>query len=131
MAKAFDDRANMNAHHTALEDAPAAKPIDWRKGMSDNVALALVVYTALQIFVTVHAMQDGLPNILPYLALILLVAGIIPACRWFERRWRDISDEAAHDPALRGAYRLDQLALWALAIGLPFLITGLFKLAAG
>ena len=134
MAKAFDDRARTTAHRTALHDTPAAKAIDWRvdwrKGMSDNVALALVVYTALQIFVTVHAMQDGLPNILPYLALILLVAGIIPACRWFERRWRDISDEAAHDPALRGAYRLDQLALWALAIGLPFLITGLFKLAA-
>ena len=100
---------------------------DWRKSMSDNVAYALLVYTALQIFVTVAAMKSGTDSILPYLALIVLVAGIIPACRWFERRWRDLSDDEAHDPALAGAFRKDLLKLWLLAIGLPFLLTGCFK----
>lgn len=99
---------------------------DWRKSMSDNVAYALLVYTALQIFVTVAAMKSGTDSILPYLALIVLVAGIIPACRWFERRWRDLSDDEAHDPALAGAFRKDLLKLWLLAIGLPFLLTGCF-----
>lgn len=100
---------------------------DWRKGMSDNVAYALLVYTALQIFVTVHAIKEVGSSILPYLALVVLVAGIIPACRWFEKRWRDLSDEEAADPALAGPYRRDQVLLWVLAIGLPFALTMFFK----
>ncbi|MBM0170732.1 hypothetical protein JNO53_11625 [Altererythrobacter sp. C41] len=99
---------------------------DWRKGMSDNVAYALLVYTALQIFVTVHAIKEVGSSILPYLALVALVAGIIPACRWFEKRWRDLSDEEAADPSLAGAYRRDQVLLWVLAICLPLVLTGLF-----
>ena len=44
----------------ALHDSTArgtARTRDWRKSMSDNVAWALLVYTALQIFVTVEAMK--------------------------------------------------------------------------
>lgn len=104
---------------------------DWRRGMSNNVASALIVYTALQIFVTVHAMAKGLPSITPYIALVLLVAAIIPGCRWFERRWSGLSDEQAADPALKTAYRRDQILLWVLAIGLPLLLTGLFDMAFG
>ena len=99
---------------------------DWRKAMSDNVAYALLVYTGLQIFMTVSAMKkiaEG--SSLPYLSLIILVAAIIPACRRFERRWDSIGDEHAADPALRGYFRRDQAFLWLLAIGLPFLLTGL------
>jgi len=101
---------------------------DWRKSMSDNVAYALLVYTALQIFVTVHAMKDGSKSVLPYFALVVLIAGIIPACRWFERRWRDLSDDDARDMAFAGAFRRDQVSLWILAIGLPFALTGLYKM---
>lgn len=111
----------------------AARPVrtlDWRKRMSDNIAYALLVYTGLQIFVTVHALKSGSASMLPYLALVVLVAAIIPACRLFEGRWMGISDEAAADLALRGAYRRDQALLWLLAIGLPFALTALFKLIA-
>lgn len=104
--------------------------LDWRKKMSDNIALALLVYTGLQIFVTVHALKTGSASLLPYLALIVLVAAIIPACRAFEGRWLNISDADAADPALRPAYRRDQVFLWLLAIGLPFVLTGVFKLIA-
>lgn len=103
---------------------------DWRKSMSDHVAYALLVYTGLQIFVTVHAMKDGSTSVLPYFALVVLVAGIIPACRWFERRWRDLSDEEAADKGMIGAFRRDILCLWLLAIGLPFLLTGAWKMFA-
>ena len=113
--------------HTHANASDGGKARDWRKGMSDNIAWALLVYTALQIFVTVHALKKGSSTILPYLALIALVAAIIPACRWFEKRWQDIGDEAAADPAYAGAYRRDRLLLWLIAIGLPFLLTGLFK----
>lgn len=103
---------------------------DWRKGMSDNVAWALLVYTALQIFVTVHAMKDavgGSMSLMPYILLGVLVVAIIPACRRFERRWVHLSDEEGHDPELAGAYRRDQMLLWAIAIGLPFILTGAIK----
>lgn len=96
--------------------------------MSNHVAHALLIYTGLQIFVTVHALKEGFPNILPYIALVVLVAGIIPACRWFERRWMGLSDSEAADPALRPAFQRDIGLLWILAISLPLLLTGAFKL---
>jgi hypothetical protein len=100
--------------------------VDWRKAISDNVAYALLVYTALQIFMTIGAMKKlAQGSSLPYLSLIVLVAAIIPACRRFERRWETLSDEQAHDPSLRGCYRRDQAFLWLMAIGLPFVLTGL------
>ena len=105
----------------------ASRPRDWRKAMSDNVALALLVYTGMQIFMTVGAMKQGVSSIVPYLALVVLVAGIIPACRWFEKRWKDLDDAHAADPALTGDFRRDQAMLWSLAIGLPFAITYGFK----
>ena len=104
---------------------------DWRKSMSDNVALALLVYTGLQIFVTVHAMKQGMSSIAPYLLLVALVVGIIPFCRKFEHRWTRLSDEDAHDPALSGAFRRDQIALWALAIATPLALTAFFRLIFG
>jgi hypothetical protein len=105
----------------------AARVRDWRKAMSDHVAYSLLVYTALQIFVTVKALSEGTSGLLPYLALIVLVAGIIPALRWFERRWIGLDDAAAADEAYADAFRRDVIGLWLLAIGLPFSLTLLFK----
>ena len=102
-------------------------PLDWRRRMSDNIAYALLVYTTLQIFVTIHALKDTGTSLLPYLALIILVGAIIPACRNFERRWNRLSPEQASDPALAPQFRRDRLALWLVAIGLPFALTALFK----
>ncbi|MEO0642299.1 MAG: hypothetical protein AAFY47_02635 [Pseudomonadota bacterium] len=105
--------------------AIAAK--DWRRAMSDHVAYSLIVYTGLQILMTMKALAEGSSSILPYAALVILVAAIIPACRWFERRWTDLTDEEATDPALASAFRRDTVALWLLAIGLPFVLTGFVK----
>ena len=113
-------------HRGDAEFGARPRPRDWRKTMSDNVAYALLVYTALQIFMTITAMKkiaDG--SSLPYFSLIILVAAIIPACRKFERRWDSIGDEHAADPALRGYFRRDLAFLWLLAIGLPFVLTGI------
>jgi hypothetical protein len=111
-----------------LQGRALGRPLDWRKRMSDNIAYALLVYTGLQIFVTMGALKAAGPSMLPYLALVILVMGIIPACRRFERRWNRLSDAQAADPALARYYRNDRILLWALAIGLPFLITGVFRL---
>jgi hypothetical protein len=104
-----------------------AKATDWRRKMSDHIAYALLVYTGLQIFVTMTALHAKGGSLLPYLALIILVVAIIPACRGFERRWNRLSDDQAHDPGLASYYRRDRLALWLLAIGLPFAFTAMFK----
>jgi hypothetical protein len=115
-----DDRAKGQALTTA-------KARDWRRAMSDHVAYGLLVYTALQIFVTVHALTEGTSGLLPYLALIVLVGGIIPVCRWFEKRWSVLDDAQAADPAYVTLFRRDVMTLWALAIGLPFALTLMFK----
>jgi hypothetical protein len=105
----------------------APRVTDWRRKMSDNIAYALLVYTALQIFVTMGALKSEGMSLLPYLALIILVGAIIPACRRFERRWNRLSSAQASDPALEPHFKRDRRALWLLAIGLPFLLTGIFK----
>jgi len=103
------------------------KPLDWRKKMSDNIAYALLVYTALQIFVTMGALEGKGGSLLPYAALIILVAGIIPACRRFEKRWNRLSDTQAADPEFGRYFRRDRMWLWLLAFGLPFIVTVMFK----
>ncbi len=108
-----------------------AKPLDWRKKMSDNVAWALLVYTAMQIFVTVKAIKGEGASILPYLALVVLVAGIIPACRAFEKRWEYLDNTQAADLSYKSAFNRDRAVLWILAIFLPLALTGLYKLFFG
>jgi hypothetical protein len=103
-----------------------SKPVDWRRKMSDHIAYALLVYTTLQIFVTMNALKSETSSLLPYLSLIVLVVAIIPACRSFERRWNRLSDDQAHDPAMISYFRRDRLMLWLLATGLPVALTGLF-----
>lgn len=112
---------------TYLPQEQHQQPADWRRRMSDHIAYALLVYTALQIFVTIGALKARGGSLLPYLALVILVVAIIPACRRFEARWNRLDDVQAHDPALAPAYRRDRLALWLLAIGLPFALTALFR----
>ena len=112
-------------HQAQAGTAPRVR--DWRKAMSDHVAYSLLVYTALQIFVTVKALSQGTSGLLPYLALIVLVAGIIPALRWFERRWLSLDDAAAADEGYAAAFRRDITSLWLLAVGLPFALTVMFK----
>ena len=115
----------------ALRDAVATqrragRKLDWRRKMSDNVAYALLVYTGLQIFVTMGQLNNGSGSILPYFALILLVAAIIPGGRMFEKRWDSLSESEAANPELRDRFRRDRVILWLSAISLPLIITGAF-----
>ena len=118
MGKAVGETAGIEA---------SAHRIDWRKSMSDHVAVALIVYTGLNIFLTVGAIRATGLKSLAMVGLVILVAGIIPACHKLDRRWSDLSDDRAHDPALAPAYRRDRLVLWLIAIGLPFALTLFFR----
>ena len=105
----------------------ATRKLDWRRKMSDHVAYGLLVYTGLQIFVTMSALKVGLGSILPYFALIVLVVAIIPGCRMFEKRWEALSDSEAANPELADRFKRDRLLVWLFALGLPFAVTGIFK----
>jgi len=118
------DRRNLV---TGLLSSLQHRPVDWRRRMSDHVAYALLVYTALQIFVTMSAFKSRDGSLLPYLALIVLVVAIIPACRGFEQRWSRLSDAEACDPDFADSFRRDRMALWIMATSLPILFTGLFR----
>ncbi|MXO91180.1 hypothetical protein [Pontixanthobacter aquaemixtae] len=104
--------------------------LDLRKSMSNQVAYALLVYTAINIFATVGAMHDVGLQTGALLGLCVLVAAIIPALRKFERRWTRLSDDEAADEARIPAYRRDLMFLWVLAIGLPVALTFVFKAIA-
>lgn len=101
---------------------------DWRARISDNLAYGLLVYTGLQIFVAMKQLKTLSESLLPYIALIVLVAGIIPAARWLETHWKRLSDAQAHDPAQERRFRRDRAIIWAVAIGMPFLLAGLARL---
>ena len=124
----WDRNKGLGAMNKALHSAATkAEKVDWRKKMSDNVAYGLLVYTGLQIFVTMHEIQGTSASILPLFVLVVLVAAIIPMFRQFERRWEHLTDEQAHDMAFKAAFRRDQIKVWALAAILPILITGLYR----
>jgi hypothetical protein len=103
------------------------KAIDWKRRMSDHVAFALLVYTGLQIFVTMGALRSEHGSILPYFGLVLLVAAIIPGCRMFEQRWDRLAETEASREDLTHLFHRDAAILWVAAIGLPFLVTGIIK----
>ena len=78
-------QALKNNHPPRAQDGEKPAVLrDWRKRMSNHVAYALLTYTVLQIFVTMLALNTSNGSILPYFALIALVAAIIPGCRMFE-----------------------------------------------
>ena len=101
----------------------SSQKLDWRRKISDHVAYGLLVYTGLHIFLTMTQLKAASGTVLPYFALVVLVAAIIPACRLFEMRWDKLSDAEAADPALAPAFRREVMLLWLAAIGLPLTIT--------
>jgi len=104
--------------------------VRWDKKMSNNCAFALLVYTLLQIFFVMSAIKTKGMSIAPYFGLVVLVAIIIPFCRKYERRWQELAKSNLPDNGLATRFRKDQLVLWVLALGLPFLFVGLFKFIA-
>ena len=109
------------------ESGRSRKLIDWKRRMSDHVAYALLIYTGLQIFVTMGALKSEHGSILPYFGLVLLVLAIIPGCRMFERRWERLGETDVGSEELKPLFIRDIAVLWLAALGLPFLVTGVIK----
>lgn len=99
--------------------------VRWDKKMSNNCAFALLVYTMMQIFFVISFIETKGMSIAPYFGLVVLVALIIPFCRNFEKRWEQIAQSNLSDQSMAARFRKDQVVLWTLAIGLPFVFVGL------
>lgn len=112
----------------ATDGARASRIEDAHKRISNAVAYGLMVYTALQIFLTMRALEEADNTLLPMLALVALVGAIIPLYRRLEKRWDTTAAALADDPpALAQALTRARLTIWALSIGLPLLVTVLIK----
>ena len=131
MNKALDKEPHAATAARTQAGAHAGTSVDWRKKASDHIAYGLLVYTGLHIFVTMTQLKSGGGSVMPYFALIVLVAAIIPACRWLEMRWDALAEGNQDDDALRGIFRRDMALLWTGVIGLPLLLTLVFKSVAG
>jgi hypothetical protein len=104
--------------------------VQWDKKMSNNCAFALLTYTLLQIFVVMGSLETKGMSVAPYFGLLLLVAIIIPVCRKYEQRWQTMAKSGLTHQSITAKYRKDQIVLWVLALGLPFLFVAIFKAAA-
>tara|TARA_R110001599_G_scaffold181949_3_gene374842 strand:- start:1931 stop:2329 length:399 start_codon:yes stop_codon:yes gene_type:complete len=117
------------SEHRAHQDVQH-RSVRWDKKMSNNCAAALLFYTMMQIFFVLRFIETRGMSIAPYFGLILLVAVIIPFCRNFEKRWRSIGNSGLSEQSLAAKFRADQIVLWTLAAGLPFVFVGVIKIIA-
>lgn len=100
------------------------------RAMSWHASGALLLFAALQI-VGVIALS-GMPGgqMLPFVALALLVLVAVPFSRRLERRWSRLADTALPGPGLTVRFRKDRERLWRLACIVPTAWIGLFAVAA-
>ncbi len=121
----------VNRPFAAMEPGPAdrvARLESAHKRVSNAVAYGLMVYTALQIFLTMRALEEADNTLLPMIALVVLVGAIIPLYRRMEKRWDVTAARLADDPpALAAALNRARLTVWAVSIGLPLLVTVLIE----
>ncbi|WP_245638465.1 hypothetical protein [Croceicoccus bisphenolivorans] len=122
-------RHGHRAMPTDTGDAPHAKR-GWPQRISDNLAYGLLAYTGLQIFVTMKQLKELNHSLLPYLALVVLVAAIIPAARTLERHWVALGEDEIFDPVHERRFKRDRLIIWLTAIGLPFALAGIARCIA-
>ncbi|MGB5077166.1 MAG: hypothetical protein WBO17_06775 [Sphingorhabdus sp.] len=100
----------------------------YAKRISDHIAVALVAYTLMLIFVTSPAMESKGTSILPYFMLVVFVGMVIPSCRKMERRWQALDASELGTAGLETRFGIDRVKLWAAAIGIPIFLSVLFTI---
>ncbi|QTD56756.1 hypothetical protein [Parasphingorhabdus cellanae] len=116
------------AKHRDDRELRSTSATRWEKKMSNNCATALLVYTLMQIFFVLSFIQTKGMSIAPYFGLVLLVAVIVPFCRKYEKRWQGVANSGLGEQSLAARFRRDQVTLWILALGLPFVFVGIIKI---
>jgi uncharacterized membrane protein len=123
MARA-EYRSNMNAQKRDANKSYA-------KRMSDNIAIAMIVYTLMLIFMVTPALDSRGMSIFPYFLLVFLVALAIPFGHSLERRWQTLDNSELSSHGLNLRFNFDRIKLWIAAIGLPLVISFVAQLLRG
>jgi hypothetical protein len=98
------------------------QPKGYAKRISDHIALALVVYTLMLIFMVTPNLASG-THLWPYFLLVLLVAAVIPFFRMLDHKWQTLEKSELGHGGLDTRFAMDRIKLWTVAIGLPLLLT--------
>jgi hypothetical protein len=99
------------------------KKKSYAKRMSDNIAIAMVAYTLMLIFMVTPKLESGGMSIFPYFILVILVGCAIPYGHKLERRWDMLSGSELSQNGLNTRFAIDRIILWVAAIGVPFLLS--------
>ena len=101
---------------------------EWQRRISIHIAYALIVYTGLQILMVMSVVGRHGASMLPYAGLVILIALVIPLARRCEKRWERLLAADLPEWDISRLYRRDTVAIWLLAIGVPFLLIALFAI---
>lgn len=102
----------------------------WQRRISRHIACGVIAYTMIQIVLMLSVMRSHAMSMLPYVALIVLVAVVVPLARRLEKRWQWFLAAALSDSEITREYRRSRIVVWASAIGGPFLLMALFSAGA-
>ncbi len=95
----------------------------YAKRMSDNIAIAMVAYTLMLIFMVTPKLESGGMSIFPYFVLVILVGLAIPYGHKLERRWDRLGVSELSVSGLNTRFAIDRIILWIAAIGVPLLLS--------
>ena len=102
------------------------RPRGYAKRISDQIAMALIVYTLLLIFIVTPSLAHGM-RIWPYFLLVGLVAAVIPFFRGLDHRWTALENSELSDGGLDTRFKLDRVKLWMVAIGIPLMLAAICR----
>ncbi len=100
------------------------------KRISDHIAIALVVYTLLLIFVVAPSIEGKGAAIWPYFILVVLVAAVIAPFRRIDMRWQKLAQSELGRGGLETRFAIDRIKLWVIAIAVPFVLAAVCRTLA-
>lgn len=98
----------------------------WKKRISNNAAAALLLFTLLHVACFTALAGFAGSWLVTYLGIAILVGLVIPALSRFEARWHGGALDGLSEHEIAERFRIERLRLWAAAVALPFLWSGLF-----
>lgn len=92
--------------------------------MTRHLAVALLVFTVVQIWLVGAVIETGAPRGTAIGAMVFLTVVALPFARITERRWQALGQQALPSPALMDRFRRDTRLIWALTLTMPAAWTG-------
>lgn len=91
------------------------------RAMSRHSSAALLTFALVQIagVVALNSLPGG--QLLPFVALALLVLLAVPFARRLDRRWQELGATALPSSGLIRRFRRDRSRLWTFALAVPVL----------